>query len=248
MWLRSELLEREGFPKHGFTTRFGGVSEGDFTSWNFSTSTGDHVEAVEENIRLLAERLDVTREQVRSVVQVHSDRVFVLDDIEQATAQEEADALLSFAQESVVGIKTADCVPILVAERKTRAVAAIHAGWRGVVNQIVVRVFERLKERVSSPDILVAIGPHIGPDAFQVGPEVVAHFAGFSRPDPHVDGRFLVDMRSALVEQLHQAGITGDRVDHVRACTVLDEQERFFSHRASGGRCGRMFNFISGGA
>lgn len=248
MWLRSQLLEQEGFPKHGFTMRDGGVSEGDFASWNFSTSTGDSAEAVEENIRLLAERLDVSRSQVRSVLQVHSDRVVSLEDVAQQTAQQEADALLSWLPEDVVGVKTADCVPILLAERKTRAVAAIHAGWRGVVGEIAVRVVEQLQARIERPEIFVAIGPHIGADAFQVGSEVAVHFSGFSRPDVRGEERHLVDLRKALVAQLFRAGIPEERIDHVHGCTVSDEQSRFFSHRASGGRCGRMFNFISGGA
>lgn len=248
MWLRSSLLEQVGFPKHGFTTRTGGVSEGAYASWNFSTSTGDQAEAVEENIRLLASRLDVRRTQIRSVSQIHSDRVMICEEAEQETAHEEADALLSFVPELVVGVKTADCVPLLIAERKTRAVAAIHAGWRGVVSAIAVRVVEHLQARIAAPEIFVAIGPHISAEVFQVGAEVAAYFPEAARPDPNATQRHLVDLRAALVSQLFQAGVPVEQIDHVHGCTVSDASTRFFSHRASGGRCGRMFNFIAGGA
>ncbi len=246
MWLRSSLLEEVGFPKHGFTTRAGGVSEGAYASWNFSTSTGDRADAVEENLRLLALRLDVQRKQIRSVTQIHSDRVVLCEEAEQPTADEQADALLSFVPGLVVGVKTADCVPLLLAERKSRAVAAIHAGWRGVVSEIAVRVIERLRARVSSPDLFVAIGPHISAEVFQVGDEVAAHFAEAARPDPSTEGRHLVDLRGALVAQLERAGVPREQIDHVHGCTVSDASARFFSHRASSGRCGRMFNFIAG--
>ena len=246
MWLRSGLLMKEGFPLHGFTIREGGVSQGEFSSLNFSTSTGDKEECIEENYRLLANALGVGRELFRGVKQIHGDRVVELDDPMQATTHEEADALLAWSSEVVVGVKTADCVPILLAERRSRAVAAVHAGWRGVVGKIALAAIERMQARLRQAEILVVIGPHIGADAFQVGEEVASKLPAFSRPDPSEKTRFLVDLRAAVEAQIREVGVPASSIDHVEGCTVSDPLQRFFSHRKSGGRCGRMFNFIAG--
>ncbi len=245
MWLRSQLLIDVGFPLHGFTTKKGGVSEGPYSSWNFSTSTGDSEERVSENYRLLAERLGISPEAIFSVEQIHSDRIIELKDPRQKTNTEQADALLTSLDGLFVGVKTADCVPVLMADPDSGFVAAIHAGWKGVVAQIVGKTLKKLREYYPNARPYFAIGPHIMAEHFQVGPEVAEFFPHHHRPDPTTPGRFLVDLQGAITSELEDLGIPKEHIDYIGACTLSDPQQRFFSHRKSRGLCGRHFNFIS---
>lgn len=244
MWLSSALLTDAGFGKHGFSTRAGGVSPAPYDSWNFSPSTGDTWDNVKANFRILAESLEVEADQLRSVHQVHSARVVVLEESTQQTQRERADALLCLCPGLVVGVKTADCVPVLMADPASGAVAAIHAGWRGVVAGIVPKTLEALRGFHPQAQPLFAIGPHIRAAHFQVGPEVAEQFPSFHRPDPSTKDRFLVDLDAAIRAQLHDCAIPAASIESIRVCTISDPDKRFFSHRASGGTCGRMFNFI----
>lgn len=248
MWIRSSLLVSCGFVDHGFTTRKGpGVSEGDFAAWNFSTSTGDSAENVEANYQRLSEHLGVARNAIRSVHQIHSQRVVEIDEAVVSTAHEKADGLLSWVSGVVVAVKTADCVPVLIADPVSRAVAAVHAGWRGVVGGIVLEAIQRLRVREPQAQPVVAIGPHICANCFQVGPEVAQEFPGHVRVDSSRPGHFLVDLAGALKEQLRMQGIPLASIEVTGHCTLCDPERRFFSHRGSGGRCGRMINFIRHG-
>ena len=245
MWLRSDLLTSIGFPQHGFTMKDGGVSQGDFASWNFSTSTGDSIENVQENYRLLAKRLDIDFSRIFTIEQVHSNRVIEVTQYEQITRTEQADALISSLDAVVVGVKTADCVPILMADPISRTIAAIHAGWKGVVAKIVTHSFNRLKELHPNAEPYFAIGPHILYEHFQVGSEVAELFPLHHQTDSSSPDRYLVDLQGAISSELTNLGVPLNHIDFLNACTLSDEQNRFFSHRRTKGKCGRLFNFIS---
>ncbi|HAA58339.1 MAG TPA: hypothetical protein DCE42_26490 [Myxococcales bacterium] len=244
MWLTSSILSQAGFSKHGFTTRKGGVSEGDFASWNFSTSTGDAAACVEKNYAILAEHMGVSLDALFTVHQVHSDEIVVVDEQTTSTSAIKADALLCLRADTLIGVKTADCVPVLMADPGSGVVAAIHAGWRGVVSRIVPKTLSLMREYVPNAKPVVVIGPHIREDAFQVGAEVAAQFPGYHKDDPSEEGKYLVDLVGVLREQLEASGSPYEGLDIVEGCTLTDPEHRFFSHRRSGGRCGRMFNFI----
>lgn len=251
-YLQSSLLLEAGFVAHGFSTRAGGCSPAPYGSWNFSTSTGDSAANVAQNYALLASRLGVERHDVKSVHQVHSARVIEATGAAgQGTSAEKADGLVSQAVGVVVGVKTADCVPVLIAlpgsDGAPAMVSAVHAGWRGVEGRIVpeaIAQIEASRGPEAVPRLLVAIGPHICADCFQVGPEVAEVFPGFHRPDPSADGKFLVDLRAVLAAQIAALGVPSAQIEQVSGCTMCDPEERFFSHRKSGGVTGRMFNFI----
>lgn len=187
--------------------------------------------------------MGVTREDVYAVHQIHSNRIVKLDSAQQQTQNEKADGLYTALPNKLVGVKTADCVPVLIADPASKAVAAVHAGWRGVVSGIVAKALEDLRKDFPNALPVVAIGPHISAARFQVGPEVAEEFPNHHRPDPSQEGKFLVDLQSYLIEQIMSFGIPRENIDTMDACT-LSEPERFFSHRGSGGRTGRLFNFI----
>jgi len=153
----------------------------------------------------------------------------------------EADALITRTVGHAVAVRTADCVPILLADPKSGAVAAVHAGWRGVV----ARIAEAAVSRLGDPSELVAaIGPHIRLAAFEVSDDVAAQIAEVAHGEQVVDERGPkphVDLARTVRAQLLALGLT--RIDDVGGCTHR-EHTRFFSHRRDRGTTGRHLSAI----
>jgi YfiH family protein len=242
--LRSELLRSSGF-RHGFSLRHGGVSSAPFESLNLGRSVGDHPDNVAENHRRFAAELGYEPDGLYEVSQVHGARVEIVDPSlsSESFRAREADALLSLSRGCAVAIRVADCVPVLLADPRSGAVAAVHAGWRGIVADVIGAAVAALAERASAapPTLIAALFPAIGVDAFEVGEEVAeqivlsVHEAAVRRaaePRPHVD--LVLAARHAL--QL--AGLSPEHIDQVSGCTFSDAA-RFFSFRRDRGVTGR---------
>jgi YfiH family protein len=240
--IRSSLIRSP----HGFPTRAGGVSKGPFASLNASTSVGDDAADVAENLRRLASALDAEERQVITVHQVHGTAVLEATAAGQGVLGE-ADALLTRTAGLVVGVKTADCLPILIEDRASGAVAAVHAGWRGVIGEIVLRALERLRERGAGLEALrVALGPAIQACCFEVDGDLPARFerafgADVVVPQPG-KARVHLDLGLAVRRSLERAGLPPAHVDVLPQCTRCDE--RFFSHRRDQGLTGRHLSLI----
>jgi hypothetical protein len=227
---------------HGFTTRDGGMSTGLRASLNLSAKWGDDPGRVAENRRRVARAGGFDPNCLRLVRQVHGAEVASVDAWNEAT---EADALVCTVADApiVVGVLTADCVPVLLADRSNRVACAVHSGWRGTVLGIVGVAVERLARRGIPPgELVAAIGPCIEQRSFEVGREVAeqfpAAFVDVERfPRPHVD---LVErVRSQLVE----AGVVPEAIERVGGCSYADP-ERYFSYRRDGRETGQMLAFI----
>jgi len=146
------------------------------------------------------------------------------------------DALLEDAPGSVVAVKTADCIPILLADDRRRAVAAVHAGWRGTVARIAVRALEAMRARFGTEpaDVHAAIGPGIGKCCYEVGPEVAGQFGE--------RGRAHIDLAQANRLQLAAAGVPPERFYVANLCTKCLAAE-FHSYRRDGEAAGRLYAF-----
>ncbi len=229
---------------HGFPTRAGGVSAKPFDSLNSSRAVGDDPSAVTENLARLARSAQVGPGKLHFVKQVHGDRVV---EAGASNADTEADALFTGLPGTAVGVRTADCVPILIEDPGGR-VAAVHAGWRGVENEIVARTIERLVERGGELERLrFAIGPCIQRCCFEVdgdlpqrfesafGGKVVVRSA--QKVKPHLD------LPLALQLTLTRLGVPARHVAVLPQCTMCDA--RFFSHRREHGVTGRHLSFIT---
>jgi YfiH family protein len=152
-----------------------------------------------------------------------------------AGVQGEADALIENTPGAVVAVKTADCIPVLLVDERHRAVAAVHAGWRGTVAGVVDRAIEAMgREFGTEPsDLLAAIGPGIGKCCYEVGPEVAAQFGE--------SGRTRIDLAEANRKKLAELGVA--RVDVAGLCTQCGVDE-FHSWRRDKERAGRLYSFI----
>ncbi|HYO98219.1 MAG TPA: peptidoglycan editing factor PgeF [Polyangiaceae bacterium] len=247
-YLRSPLLAREGFV-HAFFTRNGGVSQVPFASLSFSVAVGDREAAVAENLRRAALALGISCASLYFVSQVHGTATQVADGSEarEEFVLREGDAVLSVGSGVGCAVRSADCVPILIADRRSGAVAAIHAGWRGVEQNVVRASLQRLRALLGSPgELIAAIGPHIGPAAFEVSAEVAERLrlassqhdvVDASRAKPHVD------LRRIVRAQLADEGLEDGAIDDVPGCTFGDAG-RFFSFRRDGQRSGRHLSAI----
>ena len=241
---------------HAFSTRLGGVSEGAYASLNLGSlakgDVGDANVAVAENFRRL--RAALGREQARRVIvrQVHGGEVWRAAAgplrPEEAPA---ADAIVSTEPAHLLTVRVADCVPVLLASGDGAAVAAVHAGWRGLVAGVVGHAVAHLAELAEVEGVVAAVGPHIGVRHFEVGPEVVEAFEqaglGAAVPGRVAGGKAHVDMLEATLMQLEAGGVGRERVDFdARLCTH-ERGDEFFSHRRDAGRTGRLAAVISPG-
>lgn len=250
--LRSELLDRHGF-RHGFSLRTGGASAPPFDTLNLGRAVGDDPGSVAENHRRFAEAVGYGPERLFEVSQVHGPKVRVVtpDDVPDTVRCEQADALVAAADalDVAVGVRVADCIPLLLADPVRGAVAAVHAGWRGTVARVVDRAIDALERDcgVRAGDLLAAVGPHIRVAAFEVGEDVAAEIAGQAHGEDVVrtgrDARPHVNLAHVVRAQLRARGLVGERIDDVGGCTMA-EPERFFSYRRDGKRSGRHLAVI----
>ena len=173
---------------------------------------------------------------------------------------EGVDALVTAIPGAAISVRTADCIPVLLYDPVHRAVAAVHAGWRGTVQRISVKTIEFMGSLYGTraQDLRAVIGPGIGPDSFQVGQEVAREFAAagfpmqlilkdcgpkFPTPDDPMQGGLHIDLWQANRWLLEQAGVRPDSIRVTGICTYRNN-DRFFSARREGTKCGRIINVI----
>jgi YfiH family protein len=254
---------------HGFSTRDGGVSRvyGGSTL-NLGWTKEDDFTSVAENRRRFLGA--VCGERAGSVLvgvrQVHSSIVRVVKrgdgalegklQTEEGKAVLEGDGLITDVPGVLLGVGTADCVPVLVVDVTKRVVAAFHAGWRGTVARIVERGVAMMQEEYGSQagDMVAAVGPGIGPCCYTVGEEVWSEFGrkfGYAKElfvRPIVSGEIRLNLWEANRHQLLDAGVTEARISMMGECTACargpDGALRYFSHRAEQGIAGRMLNVV----
>jgi polyphenol oxidase len=226
--------------RHGFFTRIGGVSTGIFASLNCSLSSGDELAAVAENRRRAMAELGVAPQALVSVHQVHSPDVVMVEQPPPYSAgpqgeRPKADAMVTKHKGLALAILTADCAPVLLADERAGIVGAAHAGWRGAVGGVLeATVAKMLDEGASLTRLIAVIGPCIGFNSYEVGPEFPApflaqdpanerFFRAAQRPRHH-----LFDLPGYARARLAAAGV--QHIDSVGGDTAREE-ERFFSWR-----------------
>ncbi|MBK9188312.1 MAG: peptidoglycan editing factor PgeF [Phycisphaerales bacterium] len=238
---------------HAFSTRVGGVSGGVFASLNLGNPSGlagdarDPVANIRENLARITSAMGRGGREIVQVHQVHGAEVLTVrggDPTHAHAGDTKADAIVSDDPARVLCVRVADCAPVLLADEAGRVVATVHAGWRGVIADVVTAAVNQMRALGAGP-INAAVGPCIGPERFEVGPEVAAEFHRvFGSPGVVITGgpKERVDLKAALHEQLSRAGVAG--IDVLPHCTV-SEPELFFSHRRDQGLTGRTGAFIA---
>ena len=244
--LRAQNLDRAGFA-HGFSLRFM-TRDGSSDELDFGPTRSPEARAA--NVRALAHAVGFSPDDLRQVDQVHGARVVSAASC-MSEKREAADAIVADAESGphVVGVRVADCVPILIGDRRIGAVAAIHAGWRGVVAGVVAAALSELA-KIGSGDYVAAIGPCIGPCCFEVDTSIgdeIARAANDASVIAKTNGaKCLVDLRRAVRAQLKALRVLDveDVPDSVSGCTKCDAA-RFHSYRRDAEKSGRHIAVIA---
>jgi polyphenol oxidase len=255
---------------HGFSMRQGGVSEIDGEKvLNLGAVEWDKRENVEENKKRFQAAAGASDLDFVSLHQIHSDVVRIFDAT--PSKQCKGDALATNRKGLLLGVRTADCSPVLVVDPKKRVVAAIHAGWRGTLARIVAKTIGQMQMEFGSEakDLLAAIGPTIGGCCYEVGTEVAADFsAKFSNASEFFDElrtgdepnplqwlnmmppghqpppkKVLLDLKKANKLQLLEAGVLEKNIFVTELCTSCDV-DRLFSYRKEGAMSGRLLGVV----
>ncbi|MBP3195181.1 MAG: peptidoglycan editing factor PgeF [Cardiobacteriaceae bacterium] len=211
--------------------------------FNLAKHVDDAAEKVEQARLQLMQATGLNR-RFLWLNQIHSAEVVLAEDY---CVSVSADASISRDKDTVAVVMTADCVPILLARKDGKEVAAIHAGWRGIYGEIIRRTVEKLQG--DSSDFYAYIGPCAGRDKYEVDSEfrarfceMNAEFARFFRPSDK-ENHYLADLVAIVKYQLNACGISNERITGGGICSISDE--RFFSYRRDGKKAGRTATFIA---
>lgn len=234
--IQSDLLKGAGIA-HGFFTRRGGVSQGVYESLNGGVGSKDDPARVNENRRRMAEALGIASDHLLVPFQVHSTIALQVD---APFAQEErprCDGLVTATRGLGLGVTGADCGIILFADAERQIIGAAHAGWKGALTGVLEATIDAMETKGARRDaISAALGPTIGPDSYEVGPEFFARFldasqdyANFFKPSARA-GHFMFDLPRFIGARVKSAGIC--QFESCGVDTYADEA-RCFSYRRS---------------
>ena len=249
-----ENLQEYGSLTHFVSSRTGGFSVPPHDSLNLGFHVEDNPQRVLRNRELLASTLDIPLDNFTFAQQVHDGGVKVVTEglqgrgaITQETALEETDSLVTDIPSVCLVVLVADCLPLLFYDTKKNIIGAAHAGWRGTVRCVTQNTVRVLRERFGSvpQDILVGMGPCIGPCCYEVGEDVISEVneisvgkEGFiNKRTP--DGRGYLDLWKSNESQLLQMGIPEENIESSGLCTYCNHSS-FFSHRHEKGGTGRF--------
>lgn len=237
------------------TTRHGGVSTGNYSSFNINSFCGDSMENVNENKALLAGELGLPASRVLVPHQVHGTDCRIITAAHAHMADDElfadldgVDALVTAERNIVIGVSTADCIPVLLFDTKRNVAAAVHAGWRGTVKNIVAAALNVMTgEFGSAPaDVKAVIGPGISMKNFEVGQEVFDKFdkQGYDMTRiSRMFNKWHIDLPLCNELQLEACGVKKANIRQTGICTY-DNVDTFFSARRLGTASGRIYSGI----
>ena len=181
--LEASQLARLPWLVHGFSTRVDASRAEAAAPFNLGFTDADSRPAVAARRRRFAAALGAANWPVAAATQFHSDAIYVFNDAHVPSEPPRADGLIAQASGLLLTVQTADCVPILLVDTRRRAIAAVHAGWRGTLARIVQKTLGQMRMSFGTrpADVIASLGPSIGPCCYEVGPEVAQAFAGLER-------------------------------------------------------------------
>lgn len=257
-FLSFSLLEQCGLVKQGFSTRMGGVSEGDCFSMNLGFSRGDKEENVRENYRRMAAALEIPMERMVLSKQTHTTNVRVVTEADagngiiRSLPYTDVDGLVTDVRNLPLVTFYADCVPLYFVDTEKQVIGLSHSGWRGTVNRMGEKTLRVMEKAFGSrpENILACIGPSICKDCYEVSLDVAEEFrrafgelADLYLLEEKPGGKFQLDLWEANRRILLGAGILPEHLAVTDICTCCNP-DLLFSHRASKGRRGNLAAFL----
>jgi YfiH family protein len=224
------------------STRLGGLSVSPYNELNLGFSSGDDLEIIKQNRKLFFDALGISENNIAWSKLVHSNKVLVAD---KPMKGEGCDAVITNQPNVFACVSIADCTPVLIYDPKQKAVAAIHAGWRGTVAKIVTETLKAMQTNYGTrgENCLAFVGACIGEKNFEVGDEVAVQFSSdVKRFDPEKK-KYFVDLKKENKKQLLDFGLKESNIEISNYCTITDN-DKFFSYRKEKGVTGRMLAVI----
>jgi hypothetical protein len=249
------LLEETNMVSHGFSTRLGGVSKGEFESMNFVTIRGDKIENVKENYRRICAAIGIDWTKLVVSKQTHTTNIKIVskEDAGKGVLKERGydniDGLMTNEPGLPLVTMYADCVPLYFLDPVKKVIALSHSGWRGTVHRMGEVTIQKMQETYgcNPSDILACIGPSICRDCYEVGEEVALEFKENFREDEILtkkpNGKYQLDLWKANELILKQAGILENHLAVTNVCTCCNPK-LLFSHRFTKGRRGNLAAFL----
>ena len=251
------LLDKLDMVEHSFTTRLGGVSEGIYSTLNFSFTRGDNPEAVLENYRRVAETFGKTVDDFVCTDQTHTTNVLQVGTAEKGYGvtkerpYTDIDGLITNEPGVILSTFYADCVPLYFVDPVHKAIGLSHSGWRGTVGRMGQKTLEAMAEAFGTKpeDVYAAIGPSICQDCYEISEDVAEHF--YEEFRGHGDeilinkgnGKYQLDLWKTNEIVMLEAGIRPEHLAVTNICTCCNS-EVLFSHRASQGKRGNLAAFL----
>lgn len=244
VYMSSDIIKA----RHAFTTRFGGVSTGDFSSLNLGSNRGDDPEAVRENYRRVCELMGAGIDDCAVTKQVHGNAVRIVDKKDRhvcmSTTPYEADGIVTAVKGLPIMCFVADCVPALLCDAENGVAAAVHCGWRSSVADILGGAVKKMCSLgAEKKNICAAMGAAIGRCCFETDRDVPDAVEKYLDGDIEglftlrEDGKYMVDLRAANRRRLLQLGLSAENIDVSEECTYCSH-EKYWSHRYTKGRRG----------
>ena len=231
----SKKFEEFSNIKHCFFTKKGGVSKDIYSSLNCGIGSNDKENNVINNLAIVADKINVSKNNLFLMNQTHSNKVVTINENSRNTQQINADALITKIENIAISVLTADCVPVLIYEDVNRVVACVHAGWRGAVNGIIKNTLDEIINMSKNNKIYVAVGPCIGVKNYEISKEFYDVFIKESKENEifffHTKkDKFLFDLRNYVNFKIKEFDV--QHLENMDFDTY-EEKENFFSFRRS---------------
>ena len=256
--LQFNNLSNEIGVEHFCTTRKGGVSKGEFTSFNQGNFSDDDTMDIFENRQILARMWYMDSKDFIVPHQTHGNAVMVIDDeFQQLDSSTKIDSLYGI-DATITNLKniflcatTADCVPVLIYDKKKEIIAAVHAGWKGIVQGIIENTVSKMKSAFQSnpADFIVTIGPSISLKNYEIGEDVVSKFEEMNIDLTNASflntktNKLHIDLNQIIHDKLVKLDVPSNQIEKSNLCT-FDKDKLLFSARRQSIHCGRMLSGI----
>lgn len=238
MIIKPNIFKQFSNVSAGQSTRLGGVSEAPYFSLNLGKSVGDQIENVEKNREIFFGELGFTKEKAVFSHQIHGIDILKVTEPDNYTG---FDAQITNIPNICLAVSIADCTPILIYDAENKAIAAIHAGWRGTVGGIVAKTLIAMHESFGTigRNCFAFIGACISKENFEVGNDVAENFTKEFKIFDSSKNKYFVDLKAANKRQLLTFGVPESQIEVTEYCTFANN-DMFFSHRKEKGLTGRM--------
>ena len=245
---QSDVLSEFKNLVHGFTTRKGGVSKGEYESLSMSPRRGDDISRVRKNEEILCSELGLQINRLSSTRQEHTDNIEIIDENNIGIGVKSdwgkgVDACITLEKNVPILCYSADCVPLLMYASDIEAIAAVHSGWKGSALSISKKTVEKLIEMGAKPqNIFVAIGPSIGKCCYEVSEDVAVRFSTEFYTDKG-NGKYMLDLGMVNYSMIRECSVPEENISLSGICTSCNN-DLFFSHRKQNGKSGTLGGII----